>query len=100
MHGTITTLRFPTAEAREAAVERLAPLVQEAATHDEVLVASVVEIGLDELVMFTAYADEAAAEAVSATLRPALAEAIGPLVSAPPERRTGRVVALAPDPGG
>jgi quinol monooxygenase YgiN len=97
MHATITTVRFPTSAAREAALDQLARLVRTAATLPGVVTACVVDTGPDELTMFTAYANEAAAESASGELRPALSAAIGPLVSGPPERRAGRVVAIAPE---
>ncbi len=96
MHATITTLQFPTAAAREEALDQLARLVRTAATLPDLVTTCVVDSGPDEITMFTAYVDEAAAEAVSAELRPALAAAVGALVSGPPTRRAGRVVAMAP----
>jgi hypothetical protein len=96
MYATITTLQFPTAQARATALEPLAGLVGSAAGVAGVVSACVVETGPDELTMVTVYADEDAAAAASAELRPALAAAIGPLVSGPPARRSGRVAALVP----
>jgi hypothetical protein len=96
MHATITTVAFRTPAAREEALDRLAELVATAATLPGVVTACIVDTGPGEITMFTAYASEAAAEAASGALRPALAAAIGPLVSGPPARRAGRVVAVAP----
>jgi hypothetical protein len=100
MHATITTLRIPNAAARAGALDQLAVLVRTAGSLAGVVTACVVETGHDEITMVTVYADEAAAEAASDELRPALAEAIGPLVSGPPERRAGSVAAFVPALGG
>jgi quinol monooxygenase YgiN len=97
MYATITTVRFRTAAARDAALDQLARLVRTAATLPGVITVGIVDTGADELTIFTVYASEAAAESASSDFRPALSAAIGPLVSAPPDRRAGRVVAVAPE---
>lgn len=100
MHATVTRLHFPTAAAREAALDQLAELVRTAATLRGVVTAYIVDTGPDEITMFTVYANEAAAKAAGEELRPALSAAIGPLVTGPPERGAGRVVVVAPELGG
>lgn len=90
--GTVTRLSFDGAEATAEAVTGLAELLDEAAGRYGFVAGHLLRADEAELILVTVYSSEAAAESLSAELRPRMAETVGPLVRQPPDRSEGDVV--------
>jgi hypothetical protein len=99
MFGTVTRLSFKTPEATAEAATGLSSLVEEVRGREGLVSGHLLRTGEAELVLVTIYSSEEIAEAISAEIRPLLAETIGALVAGPPERLAGRIVASAGEPG-
>jgi hypothetical protein len=92
MHATVTRLTFQRDERVEAAEAALRQVIDGLPTTLGVRDCYIVMTAARELVLFTAYDSEAKADAASASVRPAIAAAVGPLVAGTPSRSEGRVV--------
>jgi hypothetical protein len=92
MHATVTRLRFQSDEGAEAAETALRRVIDGLRTTLGVRDCYVVETAARVLVLFTAYDSQAKADAASASMRPMIAAAVGPLVAGTPSRSEGRVV--------
>jgi hypothetical protein len=92
MHATVTRLRFESDEGIAAAAAALRTMIAGLPKTVGIRDCYVVEAGARELILLTVYTSAADANATSASMRPAIAAAVGPLVAGPPSRSEGRVL--------
>jgi hypothetical protein len=92
MHATVTHLSFQNDERVKAAAAALHRIIDRLPSTLGMRDCYVVQTAARELVLFTAYDSEAEAAAASASMRPAIATAVGPLVTGRPSRSEGPVV--------
>jgi hypothetical protein len=92
MHATVTHLRFESDEGVAAAAAALRTMIAGLPKTVGLRDSYIVEAGARELLLFTVDASTAEADATSASMRPVITAAVGPLVAGPPRRSKGRVV--------
>lgn len=91
--GTITRLTFASVDAAARAGSALHDLLADVRERPGFRAGYTFRTGATELVLVTIYISETAAQVLSAEFRPRLAEIVGGLVAAPPERWAGAVEA-------
>ena len=89
MHATVTQLRSETHEQVDAAAAALHRIIDGLSATIGVRECYAFESAARELVPFTVYGSKAQADAASASMRPVIADAVGPFITATPSTIEG-----------